>query len=924
MAIATGFELVGREIELGRLLRFVGDLAASPSGVAIRGEAGIGKTVLWRGAVDAAEQAGVRVLLTRCVEAELPLALGGLGDLIDAALSEIAEDLPRPQREALAVAAGLEAAADERPDRLALPRAFTSYLGALARRTPVLVAVDDVQWLDVPSQRILAFAVRRLGDAPFGILVTQRGDGADPLDLVHALDERFEEIRVGPLSIGALHHLVRSRLGVRIVRPTLARVHEASGGNPMFALEFARAIAGRGGAAPGPLPVPSSLEDLVHTRIAAFPPRIRTLLAAAAAVERPTLPLLQAAIEGAGPLLDEASETGAVLFDEDGLVRFAHPLLASAAYAAVPPVRRRELHARLAAVSGDLGERARQLALASGAASRDVARSLDEAAASLSARGAPDAAAELARQAVRLTPTGDHADSEERSLAAAGYLVEAGRLADSVAVLDELLTTGISGPRRARALLLRCFTELDGERTMRLAEEALEHVGDDRALRVEVLLYLSHGAAERDVAAAEERARGALAAAEELNDPQLLSTTLNTVERHAAVQGRPEPALLDRATRLVEAHGAARWSSPGTGLAERRLWAGDLAGARALLEAELDALCSRGIYYGRKQLLRDLVDLEWRAGNWDRAERHLDDHRELTFDGGDRFHEAVALWQQGLLAASRGQVEAARQHALDAVDRGKNWRWPSLVTLGQWVLGFLALSLNEPTEASDALAGVPETLERLGIGEPGLWPILPDAIEAAVAVGRLDEAEATAATLEAQARALEHRWATPAARRCRGLLLLAQGDSAAALAAAEDAASGFEPAGFPLDRGRALLVAGEALRRLGERRRAAEKLETAKGVFSDLGAPLWLARVEKELRRASPRPRSDGELTSAERGVASLVAAGRTNREVSAQLFTTVGTVEVHLTRIYRKVGVRSRTELARLVADGTLDLEDA
>ena len=276
----------------------------------------------------------------------------------------------------------------------------------------------------------------------------------------------------------------------------------------------------------------------------------------------------------------------------------------------------------------------------------------------------------------------------------------------------------------------------------------------------------------------------------------------------------------------------------------------------------------------------------------------------------------MALWQQGLLAASRGQVETARQHALDAVERGKDWRWPSLVTLGQWVLGFLALSLNEPTEASDALAGVPERLERLGIGEPGLWPILPDAVEAAVAVGRLDEAEATVATLEAQARALEHRWATPAARRCRGLLLLAQGDSAAALAAAEDAASGFEAAGFPLDRGRALLVAGEALRRLGERRRAAEKLETAKGVFSELGAPLWLARVEKELRRASPRPRRDGELTSAERGVASLVAEGRTNREVAAQLFTTVGTVEVHLTRIYRKLGVRSRTELARSVAD--------
>jgi DNA-binding CsgD family transcriptional regulator len=116
---------------------------------------------------------------------------------------------------------------------------------------------------------------------------------------------------------------------------------------------------------------------------------------------------------------------------------------------------------------------------------------------------------------------------------------------------------------------------------------------------------------------------------------------------------------------------------------------------------------------------------------------------------------------------------------------------------------------------------------------------------------------------------------------------------------------------------RSALAAGEALRRLGERRRAAEKLEAAKEIFAALGAPLWLARAEKELRRASPRPRRHYELTSAERRVAALVAAGRTNREVAAQLFTTVGTVEVHLTRIYRRLGLRSRTELARQVAEG-------
>jgi DNA-binding NarL/FixJ family response regulator len=140
---------------------------------------------------------------------------------------------------------------------------------------------------------------------------------------------------------------------------------------------------------------------------------------------------------------------------------------------------------------------------------------------------------------------------------------------------------------------------------------------------------------------------------------------------------------------------------------------------------------------------------------------------------------------------------------------------------------------------------------------------------------------------------------------------------------AEEAALGFEAGEFPLDRGRSLIVAGEALRRLGERRRAAEKLEAAQAIFAELGARIWLERAEKELRRARPRPRRDRELTSAERRVAALVAAGKTNREVAAQLFTTVSTVEAHLTRIYRKAGVRSRTELARRVADGAIVLDD-
>jgi DNA-binding CsgD family transcriptional regulator len=198
---------------------------------------------------------------------------------------------------------------------------------------------------------------------------------------------------------------------------------------------------------------------------------------------------------------------------------------------------------------------------------------------------------------------------------------------------------------------------------------------------------------------------------------------------------------------------------------------------------------------------------------------------------------------------------------------------------------------------------------------------MPNVVEALTALGRLDDAEALLATFDA--RWPDHGWAMPARLRCRALLLLARRELEAAFAAAEEAVAASEVIGLPLDRGRALLAAGEALRRLGQRRRAAEKFDAAKQVFTELGAPLWVARTERELRRARPRPRRDRELTSAERRVAALVAAGRTNREVAAELFTTVGTVEVHLTRIYRKLGLRSRTELARNVAEGTLDIAE-
>jgi DNA-binding CsgD family transcriptional regulator len=918
VVVAAGNELVGREAELAALRQFVDALAEGPSGAIIRGEAGIGKTVLWRAALEAGEQGAADVLATRCAEAEMPFALGGVGDLIETALAKAADELAEPQRRALAVAVGLEAPPDEAPDPTTLPRAFLACLRTLATRSPVLVAIDDVQWLDPPSQRILAFAARRLGDAQVGILVTQRGDAGDPLDLRHALEERVVEIRVPPLSVGALNHLIRTRLGLRIPRPTMARVHQASGGNPMFALEFAQLSA----SSAGPLPLPSSLEELVRDRVAGLPPSVLSLLAATAAAERPTSAVLARAVDEGESALDEAVAAGAVALGPDGIVRFTHPLLASAVYGAIPPARLAAVHTRLAEASSDIEERARHLALATREPDVEVARLLDRAAGHARARGAPDAGAELAEQAVRLTPAADVEARENRMLAAAEFLLDLDVPA-STRVLDELLAAGVSGPRRAQALLLRYQTEHDFRRSGPFAQEALEHAEGDRALRVRALTLLSRHAVDLDdPVTCVSLAHRALAEAEQLQEPALLAETLAATALRSAAAGQPEPALADRALALAAEHGSARIGGviPAHVLALERWLDGKLAEARELMAESLDATVRSGQERHRWVILTTLVRLELESGNWEIAERYFQAAEELAFDANDRSAVGIMPSLAGLIATLRGRVVEARRRISEAIHYGESFHDASLVRSSRTALGFLELSLGEPADAWQTLSEPPAALElrfpTYGFPEP-----MPNAVEALVALGRVDDAEALLARFDA-------RWphqgrAMPARLRCRALLLLARRDLDASLAAAEEAVAASEAVGLPLDRGRALLAAGEALRRLGQRRRAAAKLDAAKKIFAELGAPLWVARAETELHRASPRPRRERELTSAERRVAALVAAGRTNREVAAQLFTTVGTVEVHLTRIYRKLAVRSRTELARRVAEGTLDLAD-
>ena len=929
MAITPSFGVVGRSREQARLVDFVTKLGERPGALLVRGEPGIGKTILWREGVAAAQDAGVRVLVSRCAEAEMPIPLGAVSDLLDPVFAELAEELVEPQRHALAAALGMETGAARRPDRLALPRALVAAFRQLAKDGPLLLAIDDVQWLDPASARVLSFAIRRVGEEPVGVLTTFRGDAEerDPLGLADAFQpEAFAELTVGPLAMQHLQQLLRQRFEIRIPRAKVAAIHAASHGNPMFALEFARAAEREGAELQAQLPVPSSLQELVSERARALPKDTLPLLELVSAIERPTLSLLAKAFgeSRAEALLDDADGAGAVVVGGDGVVHFSHPLLGAAVYFGMPSGRRRAVHLQGAELVDDLVQEARHLALATLAPDARIADVVERAAHAAAERGAPDAAAALSAEAVRLTPADDEATRVRRTFAGAGFRIEAGEVLAAQALVEPLLDPSAPDEVRAQALVIRADTEyVDRTLVSAFLREAIDVAPDPRVRWQALIRYAQHGGwISGDARMAAESARQALRIAVGLDDGLLIAASTAALAFYEAARGRKiefDDTRLDETMRPPR--GPLGQISPAISVGLRRLWAGDLDGARDALRREHDELVNQGSLLRLPLvLLPALFDLEWRAGAWSAAEAYAMEGVAILEDAAPGVPH-VFHYARILLSGSLGGAEEPRRLAAEG-QRFSDLHHDFSSLRTRWALGHVELSRGDLAGAWEALEGLPESLDAFGIAEPGWQPILPDVVETLVALGRLDEAEVVLQQLESQAAALEHKWATPAALRGRAVMLLAREQADEAAAAAEQAAVAFETVGFPLDRARSLLTAGAAKRRSGQRRLAADSLKASIDVLSELGAALWLERAEEELRRASPRPRRDRELTSAERKVAALVAEGYTNREVAAQLFTTIATVEAHLTRIYRKLGMRSRSELARAVAGGSLQLD--
>ncbi len=928
--------IVGRDGELAELRRFVESISSGPSALIVQGPAGIGKTTLWLAGVEMARETGHGVLSARAAESEARFSYAALGDALAEVVDDALPTLAPPQRRALEAALRRGDAEGGPPDQHAVALAATNVVRTLADATPMVLAIDDVQWLDASSARVLSFVIRRLSGERVGVLVSLRlgsGSPGDPLAIDRAI-ATTARLAVGPMSEGSLARLVRDQIAADIPRPAILRLHRATRGNPLFALEMARALAGRGARidAAAPLPIPEDVHQLFAARLSALPTSAGRPLLAIAAASQPTFEL---AVSVAGPpgRADDGlarAEAAGVIERADARVRFTHPLLASAVYSRASDQERRGVHLRLAELVVDPEERARHLALAADGPDAAVAQALDEAARSSRARGAPDAAADLAELARQLTPPDDTSALRSRSLAAAEYLFDAGDATRAIAVLAETIESTPPGPTRAELLYrmssMSWMNLVHGVRDP--AERALEEAGDDAELRCGIHLDLAWVAFYLgDLDEASRQGRLSLEYAANVSDKGTRADGLATHAVMEFLRGRPAERLMAEALELQDAMmSEASWTeasvytTPRSILGLQRMWAGRLDEARLIFEHELAEYERHGMYTVRQEVLCYLAELECRAGRWNLAADFAADAMETVVESGQTATQShVVLFNQALSAAYLGHVEDARRWATagvrlaEANDDAFNTAW------NRAALGFLSLSLSEFAEAHANLEPVVRYLQRMGSAEPGIIPCMPDEIEALVALGRHDDASPLADRLLEQGEALDRPWARAVGWRCRGLILAARGELDQARGALERAVEEHGGVPQPFELGRTLLVLGQVLRRSKQKRPARDALERAQDLFSELGAPLWKGRAESEIARIGGRARTRfaTELTATEQRVADLVAEGKTNKEVAAILVVSDRTIESALTGIYRKLGVRSRTELARRVAGG-------
>ena len=909
--------LRGRPTEDRAVRSFLTATAVGPSALLIEGEPGIGKTTLWLSAIEEAAARGFRVLSTRAAAAESVLAYTALADMLDDADPDTWADLPAPQLQAIDQVL-LRAGTGEVTDQRAVAAAFLAVIERTTEKSPVLLALDDLQWLDPSSVHVIAFVARRL-TGPVGILGSVRTEvrnGASAAWLQLPRPDALSRIRLSPLSVQELHAAVSARLQRPFSRPAMGRIHEVSGGNPFYAIELARAL-DDGSLRTTVASLPRTLNDVVHNRLGSLDPDVHEALLAASCMAAPTVEMVSRATIGDGDqlihLLEIAEGKGIIAIDGNR-IHFTHPLLARGVYTEALPASRRAMHRRLADIVDETELRARHLALAATRGDDVTLRALDTAAESARARGAPEAAAELMDLAIGLG-----GDTPERRLRSALNHFDAGDHERATVLLQETVDRLPPSDLRAEALcrlaVVRLYTEGFFEATTVL-QQALDDADHDSPLRIQVLITLAYSLMHANqIREGKDVARQAVDDAERLGQPHLLSLALGMRVMLGFVAGEGyDDASLQRALELEDADMFTPLVfRPRMQHALLLEWTGELAAAREALEG-IRLRCMEKGEEGEYVFIAQHVVMSavW-SGDFVSANLVAEDAMERASQLSSGTPLFLAYSMRAPLAVYAGQEAEARRTISAGLEIGRR---TGTFRLGERLLGALAFLEVSLGNYADALAAVTPLLsafdpESTPTELPGAT-FLPDAIEALVQLGRLAEASPLIEALERNGRTFDRAWMSAVGARGRAMLLAATGDLDGALVAAQRAMVQHQRVAMPFDRGRTLLLLGQLERRLRKKESASSTLQSALEIFERHNIPLWADRARAELARANVGPHGSGQLTPSEQRVAELAASGMKNRDVASALFISPKTVEANLARIYRKLGIRSRAELGR------------
>ena len=908
--------IVSRMAELARLDALLAALVRGEGGaLVVHGEAGIGKTTLLDALV---ERCGGAVTVVRAcgAETEAELAFSALTDLFYPILRQL-DALPAPQAAALMGALALEAPAPG--DRLAVCVAALGMLRAEARRRPVLAVVDDVQWVDTSSRECIEYIARR-ASGPLAVVLAARDPWYPPERI------RLPDLPVGPVDDCAATEVLRQR-APELAPPVAAAIAQAAAGNPLALVELPATLTAsqRAGVAALELPLGPGdrLQRAFAGRVEALSGAARQALLTAAAYAGTELPVIAAACRRAGTdagQLADAEASGLVRLGA-GLVTFAHPLIRGLVYSEAGEAARRAAHAALAAVLRDDDDRqAWHLAAAAIGPDEEVAAALERAGGRAVARRAYAAGSGALERAARLSPDPGVAG---RRLITAGQAATAAGVADrALALFAEAAELACGEEQRARAQQLRGRLQVwrgrPAEATPVLVVQPDRIASRWPVLSAEMLADAANGATTiNSYFEAERLAQRAVGLLGDEGDRAVRGAVLTMrgwtlLLRGKAPEARP---VLAEAFRLADGLDRLGPDWPWMHILLRtRIPLGEFEQARA----DNADLCRRAEEAGALGTMSAagllVADAAFRLGDWEAADAAALQTFHLAEDVGHRHMAGWALTIRTRILAAQGRCEESRAAADTALAIAESDRISTGLRFVHGALGFLELGLERIDAAVCELEAVERLTQGSGHEEPVIVPWVPDLVESYARQGREYDARRVLARLERQAVCSASPVAAAAAARCRGLL---DDDFDAAFAGAL-AFDDRRP--MPFERARTLLAFGRRLNGACRRAAARQHLRAALEGFERLHADAWARQAEAELRAAGGRHRlpaqDDRALTPQERRVAAAVRRGASNRDIAADLFLSPKTVEFHLRQIYRKLDVRSRTQLVAVLAE--------